>query len=119
MPTWSPAERHVACYTRDAGDNTPWKILVCPITEGAIAKVVAHDVVVLGTGAAGLTAATVLAAAQAAGLAANLTANWIESLLSARRFREPQLAGEKLIFVSNLAGHLSLYAMPIEPTTEP
>ena len=45
-PTWSPQERHIACYTRDAGDNTPWKILVCPITEGAIAKVVAHDVVV-------------------------------------------------------------------------
>ncbi len=40
-----------------------------------------------------------------------LTANRIESLLSARLFLEPQLAGETLFFVSNLSGHLSLYAM--------
>ncbi len=40
-----------------------------------------------------------------------LTATRIESLLSARLFLEPQLAGEALFFVSNLSGHLSLYAM--------
>ncbi len=40
-----------------------------------------------------------------------LTANRIESLLSARLFLEPQLAGDTLFFVSNLSGHLSLYAM--------
>ena len=35
----------------------------------------------------------------------------IESLLSARVFEEPQLVGDRLFFVSNLSGHLSLYAM--------
>jgi pimeloyl-ACP methyl ester carboxylesterase len=38
----------------------------------------------------------------------------IESLLSARLFVEPQLAGEKLYFVSNLAGQLGLYAMDVD-----
>ncbi len=42
---------------------------------------------------------------------ASLTANRIESLLSARLFLEPQLADGRLYFVSNLSGHLSLYAM--------
>jgi dipeptidyl aminopeptidase/acylaminoacyl peptidase len=40
-----------------------------------------------------------------------LTANRIESLLSARLFVEPQLAGGRLYFLSNLSGHLSLYVM--------
>ena len=35
----------------------------------------------------------------------------VESLLSARQFVAPQLAGEWLYFISNLSGHLSLYAM--------
>jgi pimeloyl-ACP methyl ester carboxylesterase len=35
----------------------------------------------------------------------------IESLLSARLFVEPQLAGGSVYFLSNLSGHLSLYAM--------
>jgi pimeloyl-ACP methyl ester carboxylesterase len=35
----------------------------------------------------------------------------VESLLSARQFVAPQLAGERLYFISNLSGHLSLYAM--------
>ncbi len=39
------------------------------------------------------------------------TADRIEALLSARLFLEPQLADERLYFISNLAGHLSLYAM--------
>ena len=39
------------------------------------------------------------------------TADRIEALLSARLFVEPQLAGDRLVFVSNLSGHLSLYAM--------
>ncbi len=38
-------------------------------------------------------------------------ADRIESLLSARLFVEPQLAGSRITFVSNLSGHLSLYAM--------
>ncbi len=42
---------------------------------------------------------------------ASRTANRIESLLSARVFVEPQLAHDRLYFVSNLSGHLSLYAM--------
>jgi pimeloyl-ACP methyl ester carboxylesterase len=42
---------------------------------------------------------------------ASLTANRIESLLSARLFLEPQLADGRLTFVSNLSGHLSLYGM--------
>lgn len=39
----------------------------------------------------------------------------IESLLSARSFVSPQLANERLYFVSNLSGHLSLYAMEARP----
>jgi dipeptidyl aminopeptidase/acylaminoacyl peptidase len=35
----------------------------------------------------------------------------IESLLSARLFLRPQVAGSRLYFLSNLSGHLSLYAM--------
>lgn len=42
---------------------------------------------------------------------AGLTANRIEALLSARLFLEPQLFEERLCFISNLSGHLSLYAM--------
>ncbi len=38
-------------------------------------------------------------------------ADRIESLLSARLFVEPQLRGGRITFVSNLSGHLSLYAM--------
>ena len=40
-----------------------------------------------------------------------LTANRIEALLSARLFVEPQLVHDRLYFVSNLSGHLSLYVM--------
>src|SRR5438034_2386175 len=40
-----------------------------------------------------------------------LRANRIEALLSARLFVEPQLAGDRVYFVSNLSGHLSLYSM--------
>jgi dipeptidyl aminopeptidase/acylaminoacyl peptidase len=40
-----------------------------------------------------------------------LTANRIESLLSARLFLVPQLAEGRLFFLSNLSGHLSLYVM--------
>jgi pimeloyl-ACP methyl ester carboxylesterase len=40
-----------------------------------------------------------------------LTANRIEALLSARLFLEPQLVDDRLYFVSNLSGHLSLYVM--------
>lgn len=35
----------------------------------------------------------------------------IESLLSARLFLSPQLVGQRMYFLSNLSGHLSLYAM--------
>lgn len=35
----------------------------------------------------------------------------IESLLSARTFSVPQRVGDRLFFISNLSGHLSLYAM--------
>ena len=38
-------------------------------------------------------------------------ADRIESLLSARLFIEPQLDDDRLFFVSNLSGHLSLYVM--------
>jgi pimeloyl-ACP methyl ester carboxylesterase len=38
-------------------------------------------------------------------------ADRIESLLSARLFVQPQLANDRITFVSNLSGHLSLYAM--------
>src|SRR5205823_4487167 len=54
---------------------------------------------------------TEIAAPAAATSAANLRPNRIESLLSARLFVEPQLARGRLYFVSNLAGHLSLYSM--------
>ena len=43
----------------------------------------------------------------------SLRANRIESLLSARLFVEPQLAGGRLYFVSNLSGRLSLYSMDV------
>ena len=39
------------------------------------------------------------------------TADRIEALLSARLFVEPQLADDRLYFISNLGGALSLYAM--------
>ncbi len=42
---------------------------------------------------------------------AGTRADRIESLLSARLFVEPQLADDRITFVSNLSGHLSLYAM--------
>ena len=35
----------------------------------------------------------------------------VESLMSARLFMVPQYAGKKIYFLSNLSGHLSLYAM--------
>jgi hypothetical protein len=35
----------------------------------------------------------------------------IESLLSARLFLRPQLVGKRIYFLSNLSGHISLYAM--------
>ncbi|MBP1694220.1 MAG: peptidase family protein, partial [Chloroflexi bacterium] len=35
----------------------------------------------------------------------------IESMLSARLFLHPQVAGDKIYFISNLSGRLSLYAM--------
>ncbi len=35
----------------------------------------------------------------------------IESLLSARSFLQPQLAADRIFFISNLSGHMSLYAM--------
>jgi dienelactone hydrolase len=41
------------------------------------------------------------------------TGGRIESLLSARLFLNPQLAGDKLYFVSDLAGRLSLYRMDV------
>lgn len=37
----------------------------------------------------------------------------IEALLSARLFLVPQVVGERLYFLSNLSGHLSLYAMDV------
>lgn len=37
--------------------------------------------------------------------------NRIESLLSARLFLSPHWVGDRIIFLSNLGGHLSLYAM--------
>ncbi len=35
----------------------------------------------------------------------------VDSLLSARLFISPQTAGNRIIFISNMSGHLSLYAM--------
>jgi dipeptidyl aminopeptidase/acylaminoacyl peptidase len=40
-----------------------------------------------------------------------LRAKRIESLLSARLFLEPQLVRDRIVFCSNLSGHLSLYVM--------
>jgi pimeloyl-ACP methyl ester carboxylesterase len=40
-------------------------------------------------------------------------ADRIESLVSARLFVEPRLADGRITFVSNLSGHLSLYAMDV------
>jgi pimeloyl-ACP methyl ester carboxylesterase len=37
----------------------------------------------------------------------------IESLLAARLFLAPQVVGQRLYFISNLSGRLSLYAMPV------
>lgn len=37
----------------------------------------------------------------------------IEALLSARLFLVPQLIGDRIYFVSNLSGHMSLYAMKV------
>ena len=48
-----------------------------------------------------------IAAADTAGRRADR----IEALLAARLFVEPQLADDRITFVSNLSGHLSLYAM--------
>ena len=48
-----------------------------------------------------------------AGIKKPLTAERIESLLSARLFVEPQLCNGTLTFLSNLSGHLSLYSMDI------
>jgi dipeptidyl aminopeptidase/acylaminoacyl peptidase len=45
--------------------------------------------------------------------APGLRPNRIEALLSARLFVEPQLAGDRVYFVSNLSGHLSLYSMDV------
>ncbi len=50
-------------------------------------------------------------ATAAADSTAGLTANRIEALLSARLFVEPQLVDDRLYFVSNLSGQLSLYVM--------
>jgi dipeptidyl aminopeptidase/acylaminoacyl peptidase len=49
----------------------------------------------------------------AAGVGTPIRTNRIESLLSARLFLEPQLAGDRLYFISSLSGHLSLYAMDV------
>jgi dipeptidyl aminopeptidase/acylaminoacyl peptidase len=54
-----------------------------------------------------------LAARTADRIGTGRTADRIESLLSARVFVEPQLADDRLYFVSNLSGHLSLYAMDV------
>ncbi|MFC1936155.1 alpha/beta hydrolase family protein [Chloroflexota bacterium] len=35
----------------------------------------------------------------------------IESLLAARQFAAPQIVGDRICFISNLSGHMSLYAM--------
>ena len=37
----------------------------------------------------------------------------IESLLAARHFLSPQLSGERIFFISDLSGRLSLYAMSV------
>ena len=38
----------------------------------------------------------------------------IESLLSARQFVQPQIVGDRLYFISNLSGRLSLYVMDVD-----
>lgn len=43
----------------------------------------------------------------------------IEALLSARMFASPQIAGERLYFISNLDGHLSLYAQDLADGSPP
>jgi pimeloyl-ACP methyl ester carboxylesterase len=52
-----------------------------------------------------------VATTSAAQTSGSLTAKRIESLLSARLFLEPQLVDDRLYFLSNLSGHLSLYSM--------
>jgi len=37
----------------------------------------------------------------------------IESLLAARLFLVPQVVGDRLYFMSNMSGHLSLYVMSV------
>ena len=37
----------------------------------------------------------------------------IQSLLSARQFVSPQRVGDRLYFISNMSGRLSLYAMHV------
>jgi dipeptidyl aminopeptidase/acylaminoacyl peptidase len=56
---------------------------------------------------------TATAAATPSARTTDLRRDRIESLLSARLFVEPQLAGDRIYFVSNLAGHLSLYSMDV------
>ena len=53
-------------------------------------------------------------ATAAADSTVGLTANRIQALLSARLFVEPQLVDDRLYFVANLSGHLSLYVMGAE-----
>ncbi|NNL14222.1 MAG: alpha/beta fold hydrolase [Acidimicrobiia bacterium] len=38
----------------------------------------------------------------------------VESLLAAKLYLSPQIAGDKLYFVSNRTGHMSLFAMPLD-----
>jgi Tol biopolymer transport system component len=45
-PEWSPDEQYVAYYAQAAGDNSPWRIQVSPLTPGAAPRTVADDVVV-------------------------------------------------------------------------
>lgn len=49
--------------------------------------------------------------APAASPAGDAVASRVQALLSARLFVSPQLVKDRLYFVSNLSGHLSLYAM--------
>jgi dipeptidyl aminopeptidase/acylaminoacyl peptidase len=61
-----------------------------------------------------MTPTSTTAAVTDAPAATELRRNRIEALLSARLFVEPQLAGDRVYFVSNLSGHLSLYSMDVE-----
>jgi hypothetical protein len=45
-PTWSPDETQAACYVREAGDNTPWRIMVSSTTGDGGSRMVGEDVVV-------------------------------------------------------------------------